>query len=145
MATPREALRAQALNEHEQANSILAKLPPEQLEHYYLLAMALFMGAIGHRLGERPAREEIDRVLAEMRYDFRGVKDEVNFLHVEALIRGLYGEDHLLEDVSSQDQYRAAMPVIYKVIGQSEQFKAQLDRYLDDAEKMVRIWQADEN
>ncbi len=78
-----------------------------------------------------------------MRYDFRKVREQVNLLHVEAIIRGLYGEDHLLEDIASEDQYQAAMPVIYKVIGQSEEFRAQLDQYLADAERMVRIWQSD--
>ncbi|HEU5130419.1 MAG TPA: hypothetical protein VFU12_20740 [Glycomyces sp.] len=142
-ATPREALRAQALNDHDKAREVLDRLSPEDLDHYYLLAMALFMGAIGHRLGKSPSREDIERVVAEMRYDFRKVREQVNLLHVEAIIRGLYGEDHLLEDIASEDQYQAAMPVIYKVIGQSEEFRAQLDQYLADAERMVRIWQSD--
>lgn len=142
-ATAREALRAQALNDHAKADDAFGQLTPDETERYYLLAMALFMGAIGHRLGESPTREAIDRVIAEMRYDFRNVKDQVNFLHVEALIRGLYGEEHLLDDISTQDQYRAAMPVIYKVIGQSEEFKAQLDNYLNDAERVVKLWLTD--
>jgi hypothetical protein len=106
------------------------------------MAMALFAGALEVRLGESPERSDIDALVAEMRYDYRNASPPMNFLAVEALIRAIYGEEDLADNISAEDQYRVQISVIVKIVAQSEQMRARLDDYLADAETLATQWQA---
>ena len=56
----REFLKAQALRDFDKADELDAQLTDAERGEYYLLSLALFAGALGHRLGDDPTREEID-------------------------------------------------------------------------------------
>ncbi len=105
--------------------------------------MALFAGALGDRLGEDPAREEIEEFVAEMRHDYRNAEPKVGFLALEAMVRAVYGEDHLIDDLSPKDEYLVQVPTIVKIVAQSAKMKAQLDDYLADAEVLAAEWQSE--
>jgi hypothetical protein len=139
----REFLKAQALRDFDAADELDAQLTDAERGEYYLLALALFAGALGHRLGENPTREEIDKFVAEMRYDYRNAEPKVNFVALEAMIRGVYGEDHLIDDLPAQDQYLVQIPTIIKIVAQSEEMRASLDDYLTDAEALASQWQSE--
>lgn len=139
----RELLKAQALRDTKTADEINEQLTEDERENYFTMALALFAGAMGHRLGDSPSREEIDSFVNEMRHDYRDADPKLNFLALEALVRALYGEDHLIDDISAEDQYRAQLPAIVKVVHQSPEMQARLDDYLTDAETLATQWQSE--
>lgn len=138
----REMLKAQALGDVQAADAIDGQLSDDERERYYVLTLALFVGAVGHRLGDGPTREAIDAFVNEMRYDYRNAEPKVNFLVVEALVRAVFGEDQLIDDISPKDQYLAQLPAIRKIVAQSEHMKARLDDYLTEAEALAAEWMA---
>lgn len=140
----RELLRAQALRETETAERLNGDLTEAEREHYHLMAMALFAGALEQRLGEQPTRAEIDAFVNEMRHDYRNASPAMNFLAVEGMIRALYGEEALADDIPASDQYRAQITTIVKVVAQSHQMRAKLEDYLSDAEALATQWQREE-
>ncbi|MDN3241839.1 hypothetical protein [Glycomyces tritici] len=76
----------------------------------------------------------------EMRYDYRNATPKMNFLAVEALIRALYGEEELADDIAAADQYRVQISTIVKIVTQSAPMQAQLDIYLAEAEALATQW-----
>jgi uncharacterized protein (DUF2236 family) len=139
----RELLKAQALRDTKTADRINSELSDEEREHYFLMTMALFAGALEVRLGETPTREQIDEFVNEMRYDYRDANPKMNFLAVEALIRALYGEEELADDISAADQYRVQVSTIVKIVAQSVQMQAQLEDYLSEAETLAAQWKSE--
>lgn len=136
-------LKAQALGDADAADELNTGLSEDEREHYYLLTLALFAGAIGHRLGEKPSHDTIVAFVNEVRHDFRNADPKVNPLVVEALIRAVFGEDHLLDGISAQDQYLAQLPVIRKIVAQSPEMTNRIDEYLKDAETLQAAWSAE--
>lgn len=136
----RELLKAQALRDTKTADRINAELTDEEREHYFLMTMALFAGALEVRLGETPTRDQIDEFVNEMRYDYRNATPKMNFLAVEALIRALYGEEELADDIAAADQYRVQISTIVKIVAQSAPMQAQLETYLAEAETLAMQW-----
>jgi hypothetical protein len=141
----RELLKAQALRDFEKADEIDSQLTDDERGVYYLQAMALFAGALGHRLGEEPTRDDIDKFVNEMRYDYRNADPGVNFLALEAMIRAIYGEEHLADDLSAKEQYLVQVPTIVKIVAQSEEMRSRLDDYLTDAETLAAEWAREES
>lgn len=133
-------MKAQALRDTKTAERINTELTDEEREHHFLMTMALFAGALEVRLGETPAREQINEFVNEMRYDYRDAELKMNFLAVEALIRALYGEEELADDISAADQYRVQVSTIVKVVAQSAQMQTQLDVYPSEAETLAVQW-----
>jgi hypothetical protein len=139
----RELLKAQALRDTKTADQINEQLTDGERGYYHLMTMALFAGALESRLGDAPSREEIDKFVSEMRYDYRNASPKMNFLAVEALIRAIYGEEELVDDISAADQYRVQIAAIVKVVAQSDDMKRRLDDYLSDAETLAAQWQSE--
>lgn len=138
----RELLKAQALRDTKAADLINEQLTDEERGYYHLMTMALFAGTLESRLGESPSRDEIEKFVSEMRYDYRNASPKMNFLAVEALVRALYGEEELIDDISAADQYRVQIAAIVKVVAQSDDLKQRLDDYLTDAETLATQWQS---
>ena len=143
MSKPKEFLKAQSLRDWDTADALDAQLNEDERREYHLLAMALFAGAVGDRLGDDPSRDEIDRFVNEMRHDYRNADPKVNFLALEAMIRGLYGEDHLIDDLPVKEQHLVLVPTIIKVVAQSDHMQQRLDDFLTDAETLAAHWQSE--
>jgi hypothetical protein len=139
----RELLKAQALRDTATADRLNEQLTDEERAHYFLMAMALFAGALEVRLGETPSREQIDAFVNEMRYDYRNASPKMNFLVVEAMIRALYGEEDLIDEVPAAEQYRVQIPTIVKIVAQSEEMRSRLDDYIKDAEALAVQWESE--
>lgn len=135
-----EFLKAQALRDFDRADALDAQLTDAERGDYFLLSMALFAGALGHRLGDDPPRSDVDKFVNEMRHDYRDAEPKVNFLALEAMIRAVYGEDHLIDDLPAEDQYLVQVPTIVKIVAQSSEMRERLDEYLADAEVLAAQW-----
>lgn len=136
----RELLKAQAMGDVVAANRLNSGLSEDEREHYYLLALALFAGLIGHHFGDEPTHDEIRGFVNETRHDYRDADPAVDGLVMEALIRAVFGEDHLLDNIAAEEQYLAQLPVIRKIAAQSEVVQQRLDDFLTDAQNLARQW-----
>lgn len=75
---------------------------------------------------------ELGRLMAELRATGPGLCTPQNFLEVEAMIRGLYGEPHLIEEIGAKQQ-REALAFILRYLTESipeihEGFETVIDR-----------------
>jgi len=140
MSDSRALLKAQALGDAESSRELNIGLTEADREHYYLLTVALFVRLIEHHFDEEPSHDEIRAFVNETRHDFRDAVPPINAMVIEVLIRALFGEEHLLDEIAPEEQYVAQLPVIRKIVGQSEPVQTQLDDYLTDAENLARDW-----
>ncbi|MGH8792945.1 MAG: hypothetical protein ACRDXX_09895 [Stackebrandtia sp.] len=101
---------------------------------------AFFAGAAGHRFEHDQSHDAIHRFVSEARYDYRSADPPVKALVMEGLFRVLFGEEHLLNEISPEDQLRHQFLAIRKIVDQSEHMKERLDDYLADAETLARQW-----
>lgn len=135
-----ELLKALALGEVTGADHASDNFDEAERERYYVLTLALFAGAVGHRLGGEPERSDVDAFVHELNLDYEDDDSQVNFLAVEAVVRAVFGEDHLIDDLSSRDQYLAQLPAIRKVVAQSDDLRDRLDDYLAEADSLASEW-----
>ncbi|HIV58544.1 MAG TPA: hypothetical protein H9902_11390 [Candidatus Stackebrandtia faecavium] len=117
------------------AAELTRKIKDEDSQAYFGYVTTLFAAGVDHWFtGERDAAAARSFV-NDMRQEFdEGV---VNFLVVEGLIRALFGEDELLDDISAQEQMDASLAVIRKIFDQSQEIRDRLDDYLSDAAVMA--------
>lgn len=137
-------LKAEVLGDVETAKSLNSALSDDDLDHYDVLAVALFAGAISHRLGEAPEDDEIDAFVAELREDYRNAEPAVDMTVMEALVRAMFGADEMLDGVSGEEQHAAQLPIISKIVAQSNEMKTRIDDHLADAESLARQWESEE-
>ncbi|HEU5128814.1 MAG TPA: hypothetical protein VFU12_12570 [Glycomyces sp.] len=104
---------------------------------------AMFCGAIEHRFTADQSHAAIKRFVDEMRYDYRNVQPPVQALVAEGLIRAVFGEDHLLDEISGQDQLRYQLLALRKIVDQSAEMRDRLEDYLTDAETLAAQWQSE--
>ncbi|THV40529.1 hypothetical protein [Glycomyces buryatensis] len=136
----RDLLRAQTLRERDKSEQLSEGFTPEDRREYYFLTMAFFASIVGTRLGDHPKRADIDSLVSELRYDYRKAGTAINYLHIEALLRALYGEEHLMDDIGFEDQVKAYLPVVIKIVAQNDEVREKLDAYLTDAENVAASW-----
>jgi len=82
----------------------------------------------------------INAFVDEARHDYRNAEPELNVLILEAMIRAIYGEEHLVDHVPSDDQLMVQAPAIRKIVLQSQEMQDRLDDYLADAETLAKAW-----
>ncbi|MFD0556723.1 hypothetical protein FB566_1969 [Stackebrandtia endophytica] len=140
MSDSRALLKAQALGDAVTSRELNSGMSEADREHYYLLTVALFVRLIDHHFDDEPSHDDIRAFVNETRHDFRDAVPPINAMVVEVLIRAIFGEEHLLDDVAPEEQYAAQLPVIRKIVGQSDLVQTRLDDYLTDAENLARDW-----
>lgn len=136
----REHSRAMALGQGARARELQAQVKDEDREDHYDFVTALFTIAIVHRLGEEPSIDAIKRFVDEMSSDYRKAVPPLDSSALEGLIRALYGEGHLLDDVSAEVQLEYQYLSIRKIVDQSAELVSNLDGLLKDASKLCEIW-----
>ena len=138
----RRTITAVASGDGEQAKTLNAQIQPDDREDFFIFVAAVFAGAVDHWFGDDRSRQAVDRFVNEMRHDFRNAEPPIKPLVIEGLIRALFGEDHLLDDISGDDQFLSQYVVIRKIVDQSDHMKERLGDYLADAELLAREWGA---
>lgn len=141
--TYRELVRAHIRSDKETAAAMNDQIPPEERNDFHLFLGAVFAVMLQERLGERPGYDDIHGLVVEMEQDYRNAEPPIKPLLVEGTIRALYGEDHLLDDIPPGESIRAQFLVIGKIAVQSDAVMADLDKYLDAAEKLAAQWAED--
>jgi len=136
----RETVRAIALGDAERAKQLDAQIPDADRSSYFVFLSAVMAGAVDHHFQDDHSRDAIAKFVNELRYEYRKANPPIKPLAIETVLRAFFGEDHLLDEVTSEDQMLAAYPVIRSIAYRSEHMRDNLDKYLDDAEMLARQW-----
>lgn len=139
----RDIVREVAWGEGDEFDRLIRQLPDQDAEAYFLFLSAMMAGALEHHFKDDPSREAIVRFVNELRYEFRKVDPPINALAIEGIIRGFYGEDHLLDNMSTSDKMAAAYPIIRSIASRSDHMRDNIDKYFHDAELLAREWTED--
>ena len=79
----------------------------------------------------------------EIRHGYREMAPPHNHLALEGVIRALCGEEHLIDEISAEGQFRVQLPAIVRIVHQSYEVQERLDGYLSDAEILAAQWQGE--
>lgn len=137
----KRVLRAAATGDPALAGELDDQIADADRNAYNVFITAMFCGAIEHRLADDESQAAITKFVDEMRYDYRNLQPPLKPLVVEGLIRGMLGEDHLIDEIDPLDQLRHQLLAIRKIVDQSAEMQARLDDYLADAETLAVEWQ----
>ncbi|WP_030154931.1 hypothetical protein [Glycomyces sp. NRRL B-16210] len=136
----RETLKAAALGDSEEANRLYDQIPEAEVEQYNMFIVAFFAICLEVRFKNDQSLAAIKAFADEMRYDYRNAEPPVKQLVVEGLIRGMMGEEEVLQEISPADQYRTQLLAIRKIVGQSPEMQTGLTPFLSDAEGLASQW-----
>lgn len=136
----RDVVRAVALGDSETASRLDDDIQDGDRGAYNIYVTAMFCVAVGHRFENDESKEAITRFVDEMRYDYRNIDPPIRPLALEAVVRAVFGEEHLLDEVSGTEQLRHQILSIRKIVLQSDQMKERLEEYLKDAETLALQW-----
>ncbi|HZE40533.1 MAG TPA: hypothetical protein VE172_17160 [Stackebrandtia sp.] len=136
----RGVVKAVALGDGPKVRELNQQIADADREAYAVYVAAMFAGAAGHRFEHDQSHAAITKFVNEMRDDFRRADPPFKPLVMEGLLRVLFGEDHLLDEIAPADQLRHQFLAIRKIVDQSESMQANLDQYLTDAETLAAQW-----
>ncbi|WP_155829780.1 hypothetical protein [Glycomyces tenuis] len=139
----REVMRAAVSGDAKRAGELDDQITDADRNAYNIYVTALFCGALEHRFATDQSQAAIKRFVDEMRYDYRNAQPPIQALVVEGLIRAVFGEDHLLDEISGEDQLRYQLLALRKIVDQSPEMKSRLDDYLSDAETLAAELQSE--
>lgn len=112
------------------------------LDHITTGYTAIDRAACDGEAFDRPAidDDELGRFMAELRAIGPGLCPPQNFLEVEAVIRGLYGEPHLIEEIGAKQQ-REALAFILRYLTESiPEIREGFETVIDRAQALQRHW-----
>lgn len=112
----------------------------KDMNGYNVFVTAMFCGAVEHRFEDDQSRDEISRFVEEMRYDYQNLTPALKPLTVEGLIRAVFGEEHLLDEIDPLEQFRHQLLATRKIVDQSDHMQQRIDDYLTDAETLTNEW-----
>ena len=136
-------VKAFALGDTETVDELNPKLRDDESEDYTIYVSAMFAGVLAEVLGEDPSPEVVRGFVSDMSHAYRNSPTPFKPLAMEALIRVLFGEEELLEEVDPQDQLRLQIMAIRMATHKSTKIQDRLDDYLSDAEILAAQWQGE--
>jgi len=139
----RQIVGAMAVGEGRKASDLIDQVPDEQEPDLHTYVTAFFSTAVIQRLGESPDQSALRAFVDEMRHDYRNAEPPLKPMALEALLRAFYGEEHLLNEVTPQEQLHCEFLAIRKIVHQSEDMSLRLETYLADAETLAKEWAAE--
>lgn len=139
----RETVKALALGEGAKAKELNHQIPDSEREDYVIFVAAMFAGVIGHVFEQDQSREAVRQFVTRMTYAYRKADPPFKPLAMEALIRVLLGEEHLLDEVTPEDQLDLEILAIRMIVDQTPEVRDRLDDYLTDAETLAAHWQSE--
>ncbi|GAA4914554.1 hypothetical protein LX16_5187 [Stackebrandtia albiflava] len=142
-ATHHDFIRAIVSGDTRTADELNERIPQTERRDFHVFVSAFFALMLEQRFKDDSSRETISTFVDEMRHDFRNANPPMQPLVVEALIRAHCGEDHLFEELSATDVYRAEFQVIVKVGTQTPEVRERLGDFLADAERLAQSWSAE--
>lgn len=133
-------MRAAAQGRSTEANELLDRIPKSDIPMYNMYILAMFTVCVDVRFEHDASPEAIRAFGDEMRYDYRNAQPPVKQHVVEGLIRGMAGEEHLLKEISPENQHMTQLMAIRKIVGESPKLQENLGTYLAEAVDLAREW-----
>ena len=133
-------MRAASQGRSQEANKLIDQIPDSDMGMYTLYVLAMFITCVDVRFEQDSSPEAIRAFGDEMRYDYRNAEPPVKQHVVEGLIRGMAGEEHLIDEISPGDQYLTQLMAIRKIVGESPKMQENLGKYLAEAVELAREW-----
>lgn len=143
----RNHIKALAAADLEGAAKLRARFGPhgEQIALDYLRATVAvcleYRFGPGAGLGARPVDyDELASFMSEVREAGRSEEPPPDHLAVEAAVRSLYGEPHLLEPLSSRERSRALYLLLRHQLGRHPWLRSNIDTVVDRAKQVMTTW-----
>lgn len=140
----KEIVKAFATGHGDKASELTSKIRDEESENYSVYVSAAFACTIGEIFDEDHSIEALRGFVSEMSHAYRNANTPFKPLAMEALLRVLFGEEDLLNEVTPEDQLRLQIMAIRMAVHKSPKIQNQLDDYLTDAETLAAQWQGED-
>ncbi|WP_155830299.1 hypothetical protein [Glycomyces tenuis] len=135
------AVRAPAFRDHERLFELHGRFSEWDHRGAVEYLHAVVSVGLRRRFGDRPgplAHAELGRFMAELRHAGPGFAPPRNLLEVEAVIRGLRGEEHLLDEIGPK-QLREALAFALRYLTDTEaEIHDDFDTVVDEAQRLMR-------
>lgn len=139
-------VRAIALGQLETSSKLSSQvgdLEEDDNQAYFLYVSAFLASVVDRWFKEDQSQPAIARFVNEMRQDYADADPPIKPLVLEGVIRTVFGEDHLIDEISTVDQLVATHAIIRKVVDQSPYIQERLSDYLNDAKILADAWTAE--
>ena len=140
----RDLVKAIAVGDTARARELNELIPNAERQDYHTFVTAFFSLMLEQRFGDNASRDAIAEFVNEMRYDYRNAQPPIKPLMLEGLIRASCGDEHFLDEISSEDTLQGEYQVIRKIVLQSPTITDRIDDFLTEAEALVREWEAED-
>ncbi|GIG63993.1 hypothetical protein [Phytomonospora endophytica] len=138
--THKDLIRAHVIGDMTAGDAISEQIPGEEQLELFGYTTAFFILMLQQRFGETASREAITEFVEEMKYDYRSAEPPIRPLLIEGAIRGVFGEEGLLEDIATGELVKVYYQVIAKIAVQDPDVIPKLDEYLDAAGQLADTW-----
>ncbi|HIV59484.1 MAG TPA: hypothetical protein H9902_16170 [Candidatus Stackebrandtia faecavium] len=100
--------------------------------------------ALLNRFEEDSSPEAIRKFANAMAANYANAQPPLKPFVIEGVIRAFAGEEHILDEISAEDQRDSQFPIIREIVAGSGELQARIDDVLTDAETLAREWEAEE-
>ncbi len=140
----RELLRSVAMGHTDSAQSLNDRLSDGDRAQLGIYGTAVMAICLGHRFEEDSSPEAIRKFAHGMAANYANAQPPLKPFVIEGVIRAFAGEEHILDEISAEDQLDSHFPIIREIVAGSGELQARIDDVLTDAETLVREWEAEE-
>ena len=140
----RDVVRAMVLGDDQRVEEIRPQMPEQKSAEYFSFVSAVFCVVVDVRFPEPAEIDDVVRFVEGMKYDFRAANPAIKPLVIETAIRGVLGEEHLVDDLDAAEMHSAQLQVLRKIVFDSAEIKTKIDALLSDAEDLAREWDDEE-
>lgn len=140
-AVYREQLRAFATGNIDRAQELNDSLAAEDRAKYNNLLGALFAVLLDNHFQGDTSPQAIAAFVAKIRRDYEAAGQPFNAWTVEGILRATAGEEHLLNEFSSEDLLATQTLIVGRLAINNPEVQEDIDRFLDEAEAIVAEWE----
>ncbi|MCH7231836.1 hypothetical protein L0U85_13375 [Glycomyces sp. L485] len=138
----RQHARALLNGEGQEAQRIADQFTRDDHGAHFIFIGALFTRIVLRHFGTELHAEELQRFMSGVRQDFQTANPPLNSLHVEGMIRSIYGEDQFLQEVPAGEQSVVMWAVMRKITDQTV-LGRHLEQLFGEAEELAERWIAE--
>lgn len=141
MAKQREQLKAFATGDIDRAQELNNSLSDQDRGDYHKLLGALFAVLLDNHFQGNTSPQAIAEFVNRIRRDYESANMPFNSWAVEGVLRATAGEEHLFDQLSSEDILTTQTLVVGRLAIYNPGVSSNIDQFLDDAEELVAEWE----
>lgn len=135
----RQHARALLSGNGPEAQRLLDQFTRDDHGAHFMFIGALFTRITLRHFGTELQPEALQEFMTEIRQEFQSANPPLNSLHVEGVIRAVYGENRFLDEIPAGDQSLAMWAVIRKITDQTV-LGRHLEQLFGEAEQLAGKW-----